>query len=38
MIMNFIEVSINPLSPRIKLHILLLCFHTFLTGVVGRSC
>ena len=29
---------INPISPSIKLHILLLCFHTFLTGVVGRSC
>ena len=25
------------LSPSIKLHILLLCFHTFLTEVVGRS-
>ena len=29
---------INPLSPSIKLKILLLCFHTFLTEVVGRSC
>ena len=29
---------INPLRPGIKLHILLLCFHTFLTEVVGRSC
>ena len=29
---------INPLSPGIKLQILLLCFHTFLTEVVGRSC
>ena len=29
---------VNPLSPGIKLQILLLCFHTFLTGVVGRSC
>ena len=28
----------NPLSPGIKLQILLLCFHTFLTEVVGRSC
>ena len=28
----------NPLSPSIKLQILLLCFHTFLTEVVGRSC
>ena len=30
--------SFNPLSPSIKLQILLLCFHTFLTEVVGRSC
>ena len=29
---------INPLSPGVKLQILLLCFHTFLTEVVGRSC
>ena len=29
---------INPLNPSIKLQILLLCFHTFLTEVVGRSC
>ena len=29
---------INPLRPSIKLQILLLCFHTFLTEVVGRSC
>ena len=29
---------LNPLSPSIKLQILLLCFHTFLTKVVGRSC
>ena len=28
----------NPLSPSIKLQILLLCFHTFLTEAVGRSC
>ena len=28
----------NPLSPGVKLQILLLCFHTFLTEVVGRSC
>ena len=28
----------NPLRPSIKLQILLLCFHTFLTEVVGRSC
>ena len=31
-------LAINPLSPSIKLQILLLCFHTFLTEVVGRSC
>ena len=30
--------SLNPLRPSIKLQILLLCFHTFLTEVVGRSC
>ena len=30
--------SVNPLSSSIKLQILLLCFHTFLTEVVGRSC
>ena len=30
--------TINPLSPSIKLQILLLCFHTFLTDVKGRSC
>ena len=29
--------SFNPLKPSIKLQILLLCFHTFLTEVVG-SC
>ena len=29
---------LNPLSPGIKLQILLLCFHTFLTELVGRSC
>ena len=28
---------INPLSPSIKLQFLLLCFHAFLTEVVGRS-
>ena len=32
------KCSINPLSPSIKLQILLLCFHVFLTEVVGRSC
>ena len=31
-------ITINPLSPGIKLQILFLCFHTFLTKVVGRSC
>ena len=30
--------SFNPLSPGVKLQILLLCFHTFLTEVTGRSC
>ena len=30
--------DINPLSPSVKLQILLLCFHTFLAEVVGRSC
>ena len=30
--------SFNPLSPGIKLQILLLCFRTFLTELVGRSC
>ena len=30
--------TFNPLSPGVKLQILLLCFHTFLTEVVGRSC
>ena len=29
---------INPLRPSAKLQILLLCFHTFLSEVVGRSC
>ena len=29
---------INPLRPSIKFQILLLCFHTFLTEVLGRSC
>ena len=29
---------INPLRPSIKLQILLLCFHTFITDVKGRSC
>ena len=31
-------ILINLLSPSIKLQFLLLCFHTFLTEVVGRSC
>ena len=30
--------TINPLRPSIKLQILLLCFHTFITDVKGRSC
>ena len=30
--------QVRPLSPSIKLQILLLCFHTYLTQVVGRSC
>ena len=33
-----IFLGINPLSPSIKLQILLLCFHKFLTEIVGRSC
>ena len=32
------KAMFNPLGPGIKLQILLLCFHTFLTEVVGRSC
>ena len=31
-------LRINPLRPSIELQILLLCFHTFITEVVGRSC
>ena len=31
-------MNINPLSPGIKLQILLSCRYTFLTEVVGRSC
>ena len=30
--------NFNPLRPSIKLQILLLCFHTFITDVKGRSC
>ena len=30
--------DINPLSPSIKLQIILLCFHTFITDVMGRGC
>ena len=30
--------KLNPLRPGIKLQILLLCDHPFLTEVVGRSC
>ena len=32
------KLSYYPLRSSIKLQILLLCFHTFLTEVVGRSC
>ena len=32
------KLIMKPLSPSIKLKILLLCFHTFLTEVAGRSC
>ena len=35
---NNILCWINPLSPGIKLQFLILCFHAFLTEVVGRSC
>ena len=40
LIINFKQTrsSFNPLSPGVKLQILLLCYHTFLTEVVGRSC
>ena len=31
-------IGSNPLSPSIKLQIFLLCFHTVLTQVAGRSC
>ena len=34
----FTDPYFNPLSPGIRLQILLLCFHIFLTEVVGRSC
>ena len=33
-----VRLRVNPLSPGVKLQILVLCFHTFLTEVVGRSC
>ena len=33
-----LDRAFNPLSPGVKLQILLLCFHAFLTKVVGRSC
>ena len=33
-----ILVTINPLSPSIKLQVVLLCFRTILTEVVRRSC
>ena len=29
---------LNPLRPSIKLQIILLCFHTFITDIKGRSC
>ena len=32
------QTLLNPLSHGVKLRILLLCFHAFLTEVVGRSC
>ena len=35
--MTTIILLINPLSPGVKLQILLLCFHTFLTEVVGEA-
>ena len=31
-------LQFNRLRPSIKLQILLLCFHTFITDVEGRSC
>ena len=33
-----VKTQFNPLRPSIKLQILLLCFHTFITYVKGRSC
>ena len=36
-ILNIISSLFNTLSPSIKLQILLLCFQTFLTEVVGES-
>ena len=35
---DLLRFSLNPLRPSIKLQILLLCFHTFITDVKGRSC
>ena len=35
---RFPAIIINPLRPGVKLQILLLCFHTLVTEVVGRSC
>ena len=32
------SINYNPLSPTIKLQILLLCLYRFLTEVLGRSC
>ena len=37
-VLDVAVVLINPLRPSIKLQILLLCFHTFITYVKGRSC
>ena len=33
-----VTARVNPFTPGIKLQFLLLCFHAFLTEVVGRSC
>ena len=35
--MTILVKAVNPLRPGIKLQILLLCFHTFLTEVVGEA-
>ena len=36
--LQMLILSVKPLSASIKLQILLLCFHEFITDVVGRSC